>query len=131
MKRKASSISAVGGSSLMSIFAVLCLVCFALLSISTVQSQKNLSEASAQAVADYYRADTQAEEILAMLRRGEVPAQVERDGDVYRYVCPISQNQQLEVEVLLEGEACTVQRWQAVSTLEWTSDDALNVWSGV
>ena len=59
---------AVGGISLLVVFAVLCLTVFALLSLSTVRADARLSEASAQAVADYYAADCQAQEILAQLR---------------------------------------------------------------
>ena len=44
MKRKQSiSIPAFGGSSLLVIFAVLCLTVFALLSLSTVQAEKRLA----------------------------------------------------------------------------------------
>ena len=59
---------AVGGSSLLVIFSVLCLTVFALLSLSTVQASGRLSSTSAQAVAAYYQADSQAEAILARLR---------------------------------------------------------------
>ena len=62
-KRKLS-FPTVGGSSLLVIFAVLCLTVFALLTLSTVQANGRLSDRSAQAVLDYYQADTQAERIL-------------------------------------------------------------------
>ena len=58
---------AVGGSSLLVIFAVLCLTVFALLSLSTVQADGRLSEAAVASVAAYYEADCRAEEILARL----------------------------------------------------------------
>ena len=100
---------AVGGSSLLVIFAVLCLTVFALLALSTVQAGSRLSDRSAQAVLDYYQADSRAEEILARLRRGEVPQGVETEGeDLYVYACPISDTQTLMVEVRVEGQAYTV-----------------------
>ena len=49
--------AAVGGSSLLVIFAVLCLTVFALLALSTVQADGRLSQKTAQAVAEYYDAD--------------------------------------------------------------------------
>ena len=52
---------AVGGVSLLVVFAVLCLTVFALLSLSTVRADARLSEASAQSVADYYAADCEAQ----------------------------------------------------------------------
>ena len=64
---------AVGGVSLLVAFAVLCLTVFALLALATVQADARLAGASAQAVADYYAADCQAQETLARLRAGERP----------------------------------------------------------
>ena len=93
----------VGGASLLVVFAVLCLTVFALLSLSTVRANGRLSEASAQAVADYYAADCAAQEILARLRNEELPEGVDVDGDTYRFSCPISEGQTLEAEVRLEG----------------------------
>ena len=92
----------VGGASLLVVFAVLCLTVFALLSLSTVRANGRLSEASAQAVADYYAADCAAQEILARLRAGEEPEGVEFEGfgELYAsYACPISDQQELRVEV--------------------------------
>jgi hypothetical protein len=121
---------AVGGSSLLVIFAVLCLTVFALLGLSTVQADGRLSDASTSAVSAYYAADCQAETILARLRAGEMPEGVTVQGDVYAYACPISDTQDLEVEVRLDGSDYTVLRWQAVSTVQWQSDTNLDVWDG-
>ena len=121
---------AVGGSSLLVIFAVLCLTVFALLSLSTVQADRRLAEASAEAVKNYYEAYTKAEIMLASLRQGEVPSEVKRDGEVYSYRYEVSAVQALEVEVKITGEAYEIVRWQLVSTTEWEEDDSLDVWSG-
>ena len=51
----------VGGSSLLVIFAVLCLTVFTLLALSTVRADNRLSDASVKAVSDYYAADMEAE----------------------------------------------------------------------
>ena len=121
----------VGGSSLLVIFAVLCLTVFALLSLSTVQADERLSDKSFAAVAGYYAADCAAEEILAQLRAGEVPEGVTAyEGGLYRYGCPISDTQTLVVEVAVEDADYTIIRWQARSTAEWVADDSLPVWDG-
>ena len=44
---------ALGGSSLLVVFAVLCLTVFALLSLSTVRADGRLGDAAADAVAGY------------------------------------------------------------------------------
>ena len=129
--KKRFSPPVVGGSSLLVIFAVLCLTVFALLSLSTVRADVRLSEASAQAVSGYYQADCQAGAILARLRSGELPPGVTAEGDgLYSYSCPISDTQSLMVQVRLNGTQYEILRWQAVYTASWQPDDSLNVWDG-
>lgn len=130
MADKRFSPPVMGASSLLTVFSVLCLVIFALLSISTVQAQRSLAQASASTVEGYYAADARAEEILARLRAGEMPEGVSKQENEYRYSCPISDTQTLEVEVELEGADYTILRWQAVSTTDWSSSEELNLWSG-
>ncbi len=120
----------VGASSLLVIFAVLCLTVFALLSISTVRADQRLSEQSAASVEGYYRADRQAEEILAQLRAGERPEGVTEHNGIYTYACTISDTQSLVVEAAVDGSSYTILRWQAVSTAEWQADETLRVWDG-
>ena len=118
----------IGGSSLLVIFAVLCLTVFALLGFSTVQADKRLTDVSIQAVSNYYAADCAAEEILARLKSGELPEGVSKAGDVYAYSCTISPTQSLQVEV--RGRDWVVLRWQAVSTIHWQENTAVELWNG-
>lgn len=122
----------VGGSSLLVIFAVLCLTIFALLSLSTVQADGRLADASAQAVSSYYAADCQAEEILARIRAGQLPEGVEdAGGGLYRYAVPISDTQELRVTVTyFTPDDYRVIQWQAASIADWTPDESLGVWDG-
>lgn len=128
-KERRTALPAVGGSSLLVIFAVLCLTVFALLSLAAVQAYGRLSDASAAAVSDYYEADCRAEELFARLRSGERPAEVEKNGDVYAYSCSISPSQTLEVELRQQDGTWKVLRWQAVAMTE-EADDTLAVWDG-
>ena len=130
MKKDNLSLPAVGLSSLLVIFAVLCLTVFTLLSISTVSAHKRLAQSSRQTIIGYYQADSQAEEILARLRSGEVPQGVTREGDQYTYSCPISDTQTLAVRVEVAGENYQILRWQAISTEDWEAEDKLPVWDG-
>ena len=129
------SVPVVGGSSLLVIFAVLCLTVFALLGLTTVRADGWLSQAGAEAVAAYYEADTQAEEIFARLRAGEFPEDVMACAcsgvEGYTYTCPISDTQQLVVELHREGDGWTVLRWQAESTTGVEAfDQTLDLWDG-
>lgn len=126
----------VGGSSLLVIFAVLCLTIFALLSMSTVQADRRLGDVAAKGVSGYYAADAQAEMLLARLRSGEIPEKVEVSGDedlTVSYLCAISDTQALQVEVAFHGglgDDYRILRWQAVSIADWKPDDRIKVWDG-
>ena len=126
--------AAVGGSSLLVIFAVLCLTVFALLTLSTAAADSRLSREAAQAVEEYYEADAEAEAILARLRAGELPEGVVQSAGgedaLYQYVVPISDTQELRVSVKFMGNAYAVLQWQACSTVDWEADNGLDVWDG-
>ena len=129
-KKRRISIPAFGGSSLLVIFAVLCITLFALLGLSTAQAGERMSNAAAEAAAAYYKADLEAERILAQLRQGELPENVSCDNGIYAWSCSVSARQRLDVEVRLEGDEYEILRWQLVSTTDWQADDDLKVWRG-
>ena len=140
-RQETLAIPAAGGISLLTVFAVLCLTVFALLSLSTVQADVRLSQASVQAVEDYYAADRQAQAVLAQLRWGEITEEITMVADYgawsggpgwseYSYAVPISDTLELQVEVALDGSDYEVLRWQAVPVGEWEIDDGLELWDG-
>ena len=129
-KERRMRIPLVGGSSLLVIFAVLCLTVFALLGLSAVQAGGRLSQKMVDSVEAYYEADCMAEEIYARLRLGELPAEVMQEGDTYTYVCPVSETNELQVVLYKTGEQWEVIRWNVVSTAAWESDDSLDLWDG-
>ncbi len=117
-KKQKFQIPAVGGSLLLSIFAVLCLTVFAFLCLSTVLASKRLNDASVEAVLSYYEADYEAEEIFSKLRQGEIPDGVENSGDTYRYHCQISETQVLKVELFVQNDQWFVKQWQVLSKIK-------------
>ena len=129
-KERRMRIPLVGGSSLLVIFAVLCLTVFALLGLSAVQAGGRLSQKMVDSVEAYYEADCMAEELYARLRLGELPAEVMQEGDTYTYVCPVSETNELQVVLYKTGEQWEVIRWNVVSTAAWESDDSLDLWDG-
>ena len=129
-KKKTFVIAPVGISSVMVIFAVLCLAVLAMLSVSTVNAHIRLADSSRVAITGYYQADQAAEEILAQLRGGQIPQGVRRQGQEFSYDCPISATQTLAVTVKVEGTQYQILRWQAVSMLEWEAEEKLPVWTG-
>ena len=123
MKRKENIfVPTIGGTSLLVMFAVLCLTVFALLTLGTVQADRRLSDASLKASLDYYAADVRAETIFAQIREGNVPENVTVEDNIYSYSCPISDRQVLMVQLSREGSAWKVLQWQAVSIVEWDTN---------
>ena len=120
MKRKENMfVPTIGGTSLLVMFAVLCLTVFALLTLGTVQADRRLSNASLKASVDYYAADVRAETVFAQIRQGDVPECVTVENGTYAYSCPISDRQVLMVQLRKEGTSWKVLQWQAVSIVEW------------
>ena len=123
------SAPAIGGCSLLVIFAVLCLTVFALLSLSTAQAEKRMSDDSMQAVTAYYAADLEAEQIFARLRAGENVPGAQKNAGLYSYSCPISEYQVLEVGLENKENTWRVCRWQVIAR-SGTVSETLPVWNG-
>ena len=124
------SFPAVGLTSLLVIFAVLCLAIFSVLALSTARAGARLSDQAKAAVLGYYQAELEANELLACLRTGQYPEEVTEEDGIYAFRCPVSTTQALEVEVRLEGAEYTILRWQTVSTVDWQTNEKLPVWDG-
>lgn len=122
--------AAVGGASLLVIFSILCLTIFALLSLTSVRANERLSKKSAETVSSYYAADCEAQKTLSLIRAGEIPDGVIRDGDIYSYDCTISDAQAIKVEVVLHDGEYSIVRWETVPIGEWEPDDSYHVWDG-
>lgn len=128
---RSMQIPMTGGSTLLVIFATLCLTVFALLAISTAQADARLAKQGMDSTMAYYAADLRAEEILAELRAGEVPAGVTMDGDgIFTYDCPLSDTQTLRVRVCVSGSEYQILQWQLQSAAEWEPETGLELWDG-
>ena len=129
-KKNRFALPTLGGSTLLVIFAVLCLLTFSLLTLSTALSNRRLSEASLSATAAYYEADCAAEEIIAALRNGDVPAEVTKSENTYSFTCPITEKQSLFVEVEDQGESWYITQYKTVTADDAAYDETITVWDG-
>ena len=129
--KRSGRLPMVGVSTLLTIFAVLCLTVFALLSVATVQANLRQARSARLAVTVYHAAEANAQQILAHLRAGKEIEGVEREGNRYRFTRPVgSIHRQLAVEVELDGTDYRIIQWQLQPTGEWTNDEDLPVWDG-
>ena len=129
-KKDGLSLPAIGGSSLLVIFSVLCLTVFSLLSLNTALSEQRLSQAYREDVQQWYAADLQAQELFAKLRSGETVPGVDRSGGQYAYSLPISGHQTLQVVLRENGGSWEVISWRATAHPE-DGDSNLPVWQGL
>lgn len=125
---KRSVASPVGGSSLLVIFAVLCMTVFSLLALATVKADGRMADESTKAVEEYYKADCEAEKVLGQIREGKCPEEVIVEGNLYAYATPISDTQVLSVIVEVEGEKYKINQWKAVRTKDWSPEKYIKVW---
>lgn len=125
-----SNSPAIGGTSLLVTFSVICLAVFSVLSLTTAQAEKRLSDKAADLTSAYYRADTYAEEIFAQLRRGENHEAVSREGNVYTYEVPIANHKSLLIQLQNDETGWTVLRWQSRSHPDSPNTNMLPVWDG-
>lgn len=129
-KKSRFALPTLGGSTLLVIFAVLCLLTFALLTLSTSLSNRRLSEASLSTTAAYYEADCAAEEIIAALRNGEIPEGIVKTGNTYSFACPITEKQSLSVVVEERGETWYITQYETVTVDNAAYDETITVWDG-
>ena len=154
MSSRSSTGVNVGGSSILVIFVLLCLTTFATLSLVSAHADEKLTQKAAMAAAEFYAADSAAEEKLAqidvILKNARLASteqdfrdayqraglqDVVFDGDMISYTVPVNERQNLEVTlraVYRPGEKLIERiKWQVVNTQEWTPpDDALNLFGG-
>ncbi len=130
----------IGSASLILIFSALCLAIFALLSLSSANREKALTEKFVSSTENYYAADSAAVEIAAQLRsavsRGECPNKINdvnitTDGiSSFAYLCPIDAQRALSVRLEITETTLSVLSWCEISTTDWVPEDGLNVWKG-
>ncbi len=143
--QKGSKIS-VGITSLVVILTVLCLTIFSVLILSTAINEKRLSEKSAEALKNYYEAETYCSDIAnslgkiweekgdfselkAFATENNLDCQLEENEIYFLYQYPIDENQALFVEISV-GETFEVKRWNVQATKEWVADQSLQIWDG-
>jgi hypothetical protein len=128
----------VGSASIVMVFAVLCLTVFAALSLVTASRELALADRTADAVTNYYTADSLAVEVYdALLENPDEPGEIrgveigtDSGSGTLCYAVPVDENQRLFIRLRREGEALRILEWILEPTGEWTPDDGLRVWDG-
>lgn len=157
-KNRSGPSMAIGGSSILMIFVVLCLTTFAVLSLVSANADWKLTQRTAQSVTGYYAADGEAERALAganqnlqsawELSGGDMDAYLQAaadglcfcagmpftvDGAYITYSVPMEHNQRLDVKLEItapdaQGRCYRILSWQQVTERKEESSEGIHLW---
>lgn len=109
----------IGTSSLLVVFLVLCLVIFAVLTLTSAQSDYRFAKRLAERRTAYYQACNQAEKTIAAL---DADGTLQGLSEDYHLEVPISDRQVLSVTLRPDGaDGFVIGTWETVNTAEWTA----------
>ena len=106
----------MGTSLLLSVFLILMLVVFALLTLSSAKSNQDFAQTLAQEKKAYFSACNQAEILLSEMENGECNQKL-----------TISDGLILHVEATREGDSVAIHRWQVKNANPWQNEDTVKV----
>jgi len=129
----------IGSASIMLVFVVLCLVIFAIISLSPALTERTLANAEVQLIQEFYAADAIAEQILAEILAGAYLYSPIMGIDVITgwnmqffvpmvyFTVPINDTMVLFVEIGLDAGYYHILAWQMVNLHEWVPDESINL----
>ena len=130
----------IESSTLIMIFALLCLVVFSLLAYKTALNEKNLALKISNETKAYYEADYKATKIKNKIENNItngksiaslVDYEKSRNGSNYiGYSVKIDENKKLSVELRRSGSNLKVVKWTEVNEASEDYNNKLDVWGG-
>ena len=130
----------IGITSLTVILCVLCLTVFAVLTLTTAISERELAENRAEATSDYYAAESEAAKLVNELQfawenGADLQEIAKKNGivienDIFRFQKTIDEGQELNVVLRLKN-GFEIEAWQVVSVVDWAPDESIQVWDGL
>lgn len=126
----------VGLTTLIMIFAVLCIVVFSVLTYKTALYEKKLAVKTANATKEYYAADYKANEVMEQLKsrldkgKGIDSLVSYNNSGKIKYSVKINDNSNLNVELKNNGKKLKIIRWEITTTKTEKFDDTLKLWDG-
>ncbi len=132
MKRNKFQISHVGSASILLIFTVMSLVCFAALTLVNSKADYNLSDNLAQRQLNYYAACHKGNAFVASVNSGY---DIGEENGIIRESVPISDNQTLDIAIMTNSTNnsvnsslnCIIMQWQIVNNEDYVYDYSLPV----
>ena len=121
-----------GAASLIAASAILALVAFAAMCLSSAAADGRLLDRQLNASQAWHDADAEANLTLARIRAGEIPDDVSESNGVYSWTTPLSDGvRAIECEAAAyPGGGYKILSWKTVRVSEWTPDGHLAVFEG-
>lgn len=119
----------IGTSYLLVIFVILCLVTFATLSLSSAKRDQSYSQQLAGRETAYCEANAKADPVFAIRQIEGVTAEEDGANLDISYVVPVTDSQNLEVEILADPVKGTqkVVKWKESASEKWEEKSTLPV----
>lgn len=137
MNKKKLPLTNIGTASILTVFVVLCMVAFSLLSYMNARKDADFNQQLKEKTDAYYAASSQAYEKIAMIDQELLKAWQNKTLDsmepTYSFSVPVDDTHVLEVELTVyhpqdnEGSLYRITRFQEVSTSSWDGDENLNL----
>ena len=125
---------------LVTLFSILCMAIFSMLSITTALNEQQVAEMVANNTVNYYKADSKAIEILRQVysKHIEVYEDIEiaygidsdTNNETVSYAVSIDDNKSLEVSAILTEDEPVILYWKTVYNGDWDTVDIIEVWDG-
>ncbi|NCB92038.1 MAG: hypothetical protein EOM40_05620 [Clostridia bacterium] len=137
MNKKKIPAANIGTSSIITIFVILCMVAFSMLSYMNAKKDADFNNQLMLQNDDYYAASSAAYQQIAdideTLQEAYLAGSLDDLDPIYQISVPVDDKHTLEVELTVRtpdqdnGALYTITRFQEVSTQTWESDDSLNL----
>jgi hypothetical protein len=125
----------VGSSSIVLVFAVICMAIFAVISFASAVSNSALVKAEKELILGYYQADVLAGNIFAeLLLADRIPDSVhgveihsgwdwDLGVEIVSFVCGVTYKKELYVVIAAHEEEMDILEWRMRDIGEWETDD--------
>lgn len=120
----------IGTSFMLVIFIILCMIIFAVLSLSSAHKDYEYSLKSARRASEYYAANNLAEEKLAEIDTFIESGNVVPSGSIIEFTVPVNDTELLQIILNIKPEQTphyTIAAWKTIPTEEWTGETSLPV----
>lgn len=115
----------VGMATVVTVFAVLALTIFSVLTLVSAHSEYELAEISAEAVQSYYEAEATLTDRVRLLCESLSP---EVEATDYVLAEPIDHARVLVCTVRADADGAEIRAWRVENAAEWSPQTQIGVW---